>query len=37
LRGISYLPGGVIDVPEVPGLGAVIDEAYLSKSEKVII
>jgi L-Ala-D/L-Glu epimerase len=37
IGGISYLPNGVIDVPEVPGLGAVIDEAYLSKSEKVII
>jgi L-Ala-D/L-Glu epimerase len=37
IGGINYLANGVIDVPEVPGLGAVIDESYLAKAEKVII
>ena len=32
--GIRYEAGGVIEVPEVPGLGAVIDAHYLSKAEK---
>ena len=31
--GIKYLEKGVIEVPEAPGLGAVIDEAYLKKAE----
>jgi L-alanine-DL-glutamate epimerase-like enolase superfamily enzyme len=35
LGGIAYKPGGVIDVPEVPGLGAVLDERYLQRAEKV--
>ena len=30
IGGIKYLDKGVIDVPEVPGLGAVIDERYLT-------
>jgi L-alanine-DL-glutamate epimerase-like enolase superfamily enzyme len=33
IGGIKYLEKGVIDVPEVPGLGAVIDEAYLKEGE----
>jgi L-Ala-D/L-Glu epimerase len=37
IGGIKYLAKGVIDVPEVPGLGAVISEEYLSKAEKVVI
>jgi L-Ala-D/L-Glu epimerase len=37
IGGIQYLAKGVIDVPEVPGLGAVIDEAYLNRGQKVII
>jgi L-alanine-DL-glutamate epimerase-like enolase superfamily enzyme len=37
LGGIRYLPHGVIDVPEVPGLGAIIDEAYLRSAEKWVI
>ncbi|MCW3075216.1 MAG: dipeptide epimerase [Flaviaesturariibacter sp.] len=37
IGGIRYLAKGVIDVPEVPGLGAVIDEGYLEGAEKVII
>ncbi len=34
IGGIKYLEKGVIDVPEVPGLGAVIDESYLKSAEK---
>ena len=37
IGGIKYLDNGIIDVPEVPGLGAVIDESYLKKAEKFII
>ena len=37
IGGIEYKYGGVIEVPDVPGLGAVIDQAYLDKAEKVII
>ena len=37
IGGIRYLDKGVVDVPEVPGLGAVIDEAYLNKAEKFVI
>jgi L-alanine-DL-glutamate epimerase-like enolase superfamily enzyme len=33
IGGIRYLEKGVIDVPDVPGLGAVIDEAFLQKAE----
>lgn len=31
IGGIKYLEKGVIDVPDVPGLGAVIDERYLKE------
>lgn len=37
LGGIHYLEKGVIDLPDIPGLGAVIDETYLRKAEKVVI
>jgi L-alanine-DL-glutamate epimerase-like enolase superfamily enzyme len=37
IGGIRYLEKGVIDVPDVPGLGAVIDEAYLKNAESVIL
>jgi L-alanine-DL-glutamate epimerase-like enolase superfamily enzyme len=37
IGGINYLEGGVIDVPEVPGLGAVINESFLENAEKTII
>ncbi len=37
IGGIRYLSNGVIEVPDTPGLGAVIDEGYLKKAEKVII
>lgn len=33
IGGINYLERGVIDVPEVPGLGAVLDEGYLKEAE----
>jgi len=35
--GIKYLDKGIIDVPDIPGLGAAIDESYLEKAEKTII
>jgi L-alanine-DL-glutamate epimerase-like enolase superfamily enzyme len=34
--GIEYRENGVIEVPETPGLGAVIDSSYLAKAEKFI-
>jgi L-alanine-DL-glutamate epimerase-like enolase superfamily enzyme len=34
IGGVKYLDKGIIDVPEVPGLGAVIDENYLKNAEK---
>jgi L-alanine-DL-glutamate epimerase-like enolase superfamily enzyme len=37
LGGILYKEKGIIEVPEVPGLGAVVDENYLSRAEKAII
>jgi len=37
IGGISYLDKGIIDLPGTPGLGAVIDDRYLSGSEKAII
>lgn len=37
IGGIKYLEKGIIDVPEVPGLGAAIDESYLQKAEKFIM
>jgi L-Ala-D/L-Glu epimerase len=37
LGGIGYKDGGVIDVPEVPGLGAVIDEKYLAAAESMVV
>jgi L-alanine-DL-glutamate epimerase-like enolase superfamily enzyme len=37
IGGIKYLERGVIDVPDVPGLGAVIDEKYLERAEKVVM
>ena len=35
IGGLQYKANGVIEVPDVPGLGAVIDERYLEKAEKV--
>ncbi|GAA3989163.1 dipeptide epimerase [Hymenobacter antarcticus] len=34
--GIQYRPGGVIEVPTAPGLGATIDEAWLRRAEQVV-
>lgn len=36
IGGIKYLDKGIIDVPNTPGLGAVMDETYLRKAEKFI-
>jgi L-alanine-DL-glutamate epimerase-like enolase superfamily enzyme len=33
IGGIEYLEKGVINVPDVPGLGAVINDLYLKKAE----
>jgi L-Ala-D/L-Glu epimerase len=37
IGGIKYLDKGIIDLPDAPGLGAVINEDYLKKAEKAII
>ena len=34
IGGIQYKANGVIEVPDVPGLGAVIDDSYLANAEK---
>lgn len=34
--GIAYEKNGVVKVPEVPGLGAFIDEQWLNKFEKIV-
>ncbi len=35
--GIVYQPNGVIQVPDTPGLGAVIDEDWLGRMESVVV
>lgn len=35
--GIIYKQNGVIDVPQQPGLGAIVAESYLKKMQKVIV
>ena len=35
--GLTYHENGVVKVPEVPGLGAWIEEDYLNKLEKIIL
>ena len=37
LGGLVYKDGGVMEVPDTPGLGAMIDERYLINAEKVIV
>ena len=37
IGGIEYKKKGVIEVPDVPGLGAVIDDNFLKNAEKFII
>jgi L-Ala-D/L-Glu epimerase len=35
--GIEYKENGIIEVPDTPGLGAVIDDSFLKDAEKFII
>jgi L-alanine-DL-glutamate epimerase-like enolase superfamily enzyme len=35
--GIEYKNNGVVDVPDIPGLGATIKEDYLKKAESILI
>jgi len=35
--GLTYHENGVVKVPEVPGLGASIEESYLDKFEKMVL
>ena len=35
--GIVYEKNGVVKVPEVPGLGATIEEGWLGKTQKIVI
>lgn len=37
IGGIQYKAKGVIEVPDVPGLGAVVDDSYLQKAEKFVL
>jgi L-alanine-DL-glutamate epimerase-like enolase superfamily enzyme len=37
IGGINYLNKGIVDVPDTPGLGAVIDESFLKKAEKFVM
>jgi L-alanine-DL-glutamate epimerase-like enolase superfamily enzyme len=37
IGGINYLARGIIEVPDVPGLGAVIDESYLKEGNRMIV
>lgn len=37
IGGLVYNAGGHLQMPDVPGLGAVIDESYLQKGDKFII
>ncbi|HEX2605967.1 MAG TPA: dipeptide epimerase [Flavisolibacter sp.] len=37
IGGLEYKANGIVEISDVPGLGAVIDDAYLQKAEKVIL
>jgi L-alanine-DL-glutamate epimerase-like enolase superfamily enzyme len=37
IGGIGYKDKGVIELPDTPGLGAVIDDSYLKEAEKVVV
>ena len=37
IGGIRYMDKGRIELPDTPGLGAVIDDSYLQKAEKVVM
>jgi L-alanine-DL-glutamate epimerase-like enolase superfamily enzyme len=36
IGGMQYKANGIIDLPDVPGLGAAIDDAWLQKAEKIV-
>ena len=36
-NGLQYMPNGVVEIDDTPGIGASIDEHYLQNLEKVII
>ena len=36
-NGLQYMPNGVVEIDDTPGIGASIDEQYLQNLEKVII
>jgi len=35
--GIQYLEKGIVEIPDVPGLGAVMDETYLKRLNKITV
>jgi o-succinylbenzoate synthase len=35
--GIEYKANGIVEIPETPGLGAMIDESFLKEGEKIFI
>ena len=37
IGGIQYKEKGIIEIPDVPGLGAAVDESYLEKAEKFVL
>ncbi|MEJ7913727.1 MAG: enolase C-terminal domain-like protein, partial [Chitinophagaceae bacterium] len=37
IGGISYKANGVVEVPDTPGLGAVIDDSYLKEGERFVL
>ncbi len=37
IGGMSYKANGVVELPDTPGLGAVIDESYLKEGERFIL
>jgi L-alanine-DL-glutamate epimerase-like enolase superfamily enzyme len=37
IGGMQYKANGILEIPDVPGLGAAIDDAWLQKAEKVVL
>ncbi|MDB5272260.1 MAG: mandelate racemase [Chitinophagaceae bacterium] len=37
LGGIQYGDKGIVHIPDIPGIGASIDEAYLKRLEKIVV
>jgi L-alanine-DL-glutamate epimerase-like enolase superfamily enzyme len=37
IGGMQYKANGIIDLPDVPGLGAAIDDSWLQKAEKAVL